>query len=243
MLSWFRSPPCCPVSPVQKEWLERRFGWLIEEFGLGFLQSVKQVLPTTEYFPAHYERTEEEIHSILKTVADYLDVDAATLRLRYYRGVDPHSFLEPSTEEGIFDICLDETMLDDPLVLVSVIASEIAHVILVGQKRANPEEADLVMLDELLIVYYGLGIIAANSVMRGTAFRSGRSAFWERQQHEQLSMNMYGYALALFALMREEPQPSWKSYLRPDVHASFDQSIRYIKETGDCSLEIPGSFS
>lgn len=243
MLSWFRSQPCCPVSPVQKEWLERRFNWLIDQFGLSFLQSVEQILPTTDYFPAHYEGTKEEIHSILETVAEYLDVDATTLRLRYYWGADPHSFLEPSTEEGIFDICLDETMLDDPLVLVSVIASEIAHVILVGQKRVNPEEGDLVMLDELLIVFYGLGIIAANSVMRGIAFRSGRTAFWERQQHEQLSLNMYGYALALFALMRTEPQPSWKSYLRPDVLASFEQSIRYLTETGDCSLKIPGSFS
>jgi len=239
MLSWFRSQPTCPVPLNEKEWLERRFQWLIDEFGLRFLRSVEQILPTTDYFPSQYEATDEEILALLETVAGYMHVDPGTLRLRYYDESDPHSFLEPSTEEGIFDVCLDIKMLEDPLLLVAVLASEISFVILTGENRVSSEEEDLELLDELLLVYYGLGIIAANSALSASAWSSGLYTYWRIRRYGNLSLDMYGYALALFALMREETQPAWMSFLRPDVKAAFENGVRYITRTGDCSLEIP----
>ncbi len=34
MFGWFRSKPTCPVTAEEKSWIEGRFIWLIDEFGM-----------------------------------------------------------------------------------------------------------------------------------------------------------------------------------------------------------------
>jgi len=43
-------------------------------------------------------------------------------------------------------------------------------------------------------------------------------------------MATYGYALALFSLLRDEPYPEWSNFLRPDVRDAFQKSLQYLQE-------------
>ncbi|PQO33065.1 hypothetical protein [Blastopirellula marina] len=89
MLQWIRaffsSPPVCPVNDDEREWLDDRFAWLIEEFGIERLRRGVTVLPTKQFFPGHYHATEDEIHHLLVIVARQMDVDPDCLWLSYYQ--------------------------------------------------------------------------------------------------------------------------------------------------------------
>jgi hypothetical protein len=46
---------------------------------------------------------------------------------------------------------------------------------------------------------------------------------------------MFGFALALFALMRGERNPSWSKYLEGSVSTFFKNGQKYLEKTGDGS--------
>ena len=47
----------------------------------------------------------------------------------------------------------------------------------------------------------------------------------------------WGYALALFAYMREEKTPEWINFLTLNVKSDFKQSERFIDENRDIILK------
>ena len=242
MFGWLRSKPTCPVSIEEKEWIERRFSWLTKEFGKKGLRSRRIILPTIEYFPASYHGSEEELVELMELVANYMDVEPACLRLKFYE--DNHSIMEGMLTEGssglyvesdgCYYIWLEVSRLGDPLAVVATLAHEIGHVVLLGQRRVSSSVEDHEQLTDLLTVFLGLGIFTANGVIQEDNWRVGRFSGWSIQRSGYLTMNMFGYALALFALARGENKPSWLSHLRPDVRRACRLGIRYIVHTGDC---------
>jgi hypothetical protein len=49
-----------------------------------------------------------------------------------------------------------------------------------------------------------------------------------------LPSRMFGYALAVFAWMRDEPHPPWARYLRGDPNSVFKSGLNYLRKTNDC---------
>lgn len=247
MFGWLRSNPTCPVKVDDKIWIEKRFAWLVQELGVDRLKHGTLILPTTEFFPASYHATEDELVDLMNRVAEYMDVDPESLSLNFYQEVRP-----PYTEgkssgtaglynkgEDHFEIWLEASTLIDPLGVVATLAHEIGHVILLGEQRVAQEEDDHEPLTDLLTVYLGLGIVTANSVLRETSWSDGQMSGWSHSRRGYLTMDMYGYALALYALSRGERSPDWLHHLRPDVRRACRNGLRYILENGDCSHWLP----
>src|SRR5262249_31759203 len=95
-------------------------------------------------------------------------------------------------------------------------------------------------LTDLLTVYFGLGIISANSYLREKRKQGLKYSSWSLSRVGYLLAPAYAYALALFALGRGEPNPDWARHLRPDVQQPFRQGLRYVQKTGDCVLSSSG---
>ncbi|RCS40711.1 hypothetical protein DTL42_25445 [Bremerella cremea] len=243
MLQWIRaffaSPPVCPVNEQEREWIDDRFAWLIEEFGMERLRQGITVLPTTQFFPGHYRATEDEIHHLLVIVAQHMDVDPDCLWLSYYGdGNQARNSLARDNwqstkglyseveESGFYRIQLNVDGLNDPLGVVATLAHEIGHVRLLGEDRVSREEHDHEPLTDLLTVFLGLGICTANSVIQEGNWNNGAASGWSMSRCGYLSMNMYGYALGLYALARREWKPAWLKYLRPDVRHACRNTIR-----------------
>jgi hypothetical protein len=55
---------------------------------------------------------------------------------------------------------------------------------------------------------------------------------WRISARGYFTMQMYGYALALFSLVRDEDAPTWSKHLRPDVRQAFQKSLRYFRQHG-----------
>lgn len=246
MLNWFRSEPRCPVSEEERTWIELRFGWLLNELGIDRLRQSSIVLPTTEFFPGRYRGTDEEINALLHLVAEYMGVPRESLQLQIYYEDRPQieGFITHSTaglyseSEGAFNIWIEDSTLNDPLATVSTMAHEIGHVVLLGERRLSPEEEDHEELTDLLTVFLGLGIICANSVIQENNWRVGRFSGWSIGRRGYLTMDMYGYALAIYLLLHEGFSKSCLTHMRPDVRVACRNGIRYIEATGKCSIDF-----
>ena len=244
LMDWFRGKPTCPIDEDTKWWMESRFSWLTEELGLERLLQGRTVVPTEEFLPRDYDCSEEGIHDLMCRVARYMDVDPDTLNLHFYEDTSPQyeGVANPRTaglyyaSEDKFNILLELQTLNDPASVVATLAHEIGHVILLGQNRISPEEPDHEKLTDLLTVFMGMGIIPANSVVHESHWQEGQSSVWKVGKRGYMSMNMYGYALALYTLARSDPYPNWSRHLRLDVRAAMKQSVRYIQKTQDCEF-------
>jgi len=246
MFEWIRSffsfAPVCPVNDEERQWLEERFEWLIEEFGIERLRSGTTVLPTTEFFSGNYHGTEDDVHQILLVVARHMDVDPDYVRVKFYtEGPDPIEGMaregtlglySESEDYGFYDIRINVDSLDDPLGIVSTMAHELGHVRLLGEERIWSEAPDHEPLTDLTTVFFGLGIFRANSVIR----EKTNTGSWSISRSGYLSMNMLGYALALYALARNETNPTWLKHLRPDVRHACRNTIR-LKHQPEANLE------
>jgi hypothetical protein len=245
MLDWFRAKPKCPVDESTKSWIETRFSWLTDKLGIERLQTGRTVLTTEEFLPLTYERTEEGIHDLMCRVATLMDVDSATLNLGFYEdGTPQFEGVINSRSAGLytktgekFDIWLEVYSLDDPVSVIGTLAHEIGHVILLGQNRISPDEPDHEELTDLLTVFLGLGIFPANSVVYESNWTEGQWSGWSMGKRGYMSMDMYGYAMSLYTLARDDPSPEWAVHLRPDVRAALKRGVRYIESTQDCSFK------
>ena len=247
MFGWFRAKIECPVDPETRQWLEERLDWLCREFGNERLLSATVVLPTPDFFPDPYDGTPEDARMMLDRVCEYMGIQGKTIDLEFFQDRNPVSDGEYQhgaaglyqENEGRFLVWVEMSNLGDPLGLVATLAHELGHVLLLGQGRIAREVDDHEPLTDLLTVFLGMGVFTANSVIRENYWQEGHLGGWSMQRRGYLTMPMYGYALALFARARGEPDPPWASELRPDVRQAFQQGERFLtqQETPDFENE------
>jgi hypothetical protein len=241
LFDWFRSKPACPIEQATREWINRRWSWLEQEFGVERVRSLPVVLPCYEFFPEPYHGTEADARQLLDRVCDYMKIDPATIYMSLYdesNAMDScYQFAGISQEgtaglfhpEGVgFRIWVEVNNLADPLAMVGTIAHELGHVHLLGHGRISPDEEDHEPLTDLLTVFLGMGVFTSNSVVREKHWRDGQFSGWSISRQGYLRMPDYGYAFAKFAQSRGEDGSAWSRELRLDVRAAFKQSMRFL---------------
>jgi hypothetical protein len=235
----------CPVEPAEHAWLHARMRWLVGEFGLDRARHGSVILPTPEFFPEPYDATPRAGRVLFNRVAHYMNVNPKGIEVVFYE----QSRLPPDGEmhhdaAGLYEgstlgtrIQLEQDALQDPLVLVATATHELAHVLLLGQGRLNGDEPDHEMVTDLLTIYLGLGIFTANSRIRSAAGQDGWMEKWSIRRLGYLSQPLTGYALALYARLRQEDNPAWCRHLCADVYSPFRKGLRWLKEQGDGVLD------
>jgi len=231
-----RLMPACPVDHDERQWIDWRMHWLMQEFGHDRLRRAEVVLPTPKFFPDAYDATLEDVRGILDRVCFYLGVDPTTVEVSIYQRANPVRDGEWQRgadglyveEDGVFRVAIEERNLNDPLALVATIAHELGHVLLLGHGRLPPDIEDHEPLTDLLTVFFGLGVITANAVIREKYWDAGHWAGWSMKRSGYLTMPQYGYALAWFARARGEQHPDWAGALRLDVRTAFAQASAFL---------------
>ena len=243
----FWSTPKCPVEPDDKLWLEEVMKWFLEEFGVDAFRDVTVVLPTDEFFPDAYCADEDDVRSLVERVCGYMDVNSDLIELEFFDSestelVNNLCCVESSSDgvlghyqkrEHKFVVSLASSGLTDPMSLVATIAHELAHVRLLGEDRIDADDPDHELFTDLLTVFFGLGVFTANSAFSFQQWTNTSSQGWQTQRRGYLSEEMFGYALALFALMRGEHNPAWSKYLEGSVTTYFKDSQRYLEKSGE----------
>jgi hypothetical protein len=131
-----------------------------------------------------------------------------------------------------FTISIDTSGLGDSMALAGTFAHELAHVRLLGEGRLTGTEYDNELLTDLTVVFFGLGILLANSP------RTWDSQYtkWpgtSLNKPEYMTTPMFGYALAHLAWFRGEDKPAWTKYLHWNARPDFKQGLRFLFKTGN----------
>ena len=223
----------CPLSTNEKVWVERRMRWFADQFGIDRMRNARVILPTDEFFPDRYEADEASARKCLDRMCAYMSIDPATITLEVLEddqmigAVGTYEMREQS------NICIAMSQLGYPDQLMSTLAHELAHELLLKIKRLSPDTSDHEQMTDLLPVFLGSGIFIANATVVVTSGEMGTLHFWHETKHGYLNSITLGYALALFAFVRGERRPAWAKYLRTDALATFRQGLRYLNNTGD----------
>ena len=247
MFGWFRRKPTCPVAPAARAWLESRTRWLVAEFGLAAARNAVMVLPLPEFFPDEYDGSRESGRLLFDRVCRYMRIEPGSVRLHFFDAHDSLSLLNRRFDRlegalgvyyaGARSIRIDDRTLQDPLTLVAVAAHELSHFLLLGQGRVSRHEPDHEKITDLLTVYLGFGVFIGNARVAWQpappADTEGRSA----EQLEYMGQAEVGYALALWARLRQETNPAWAASLCTDVRAYFTQSVAWLAAEGESGLD------
>lgn len=243
MFDWLFAPSC-PCDPSAKEWVEERLAWLADEFDDHAFNGRRIVLPQHEFFPSHYDRSEEAVRALLDQVCEYMDVIPDLVDMELVTGAGKLWLVNESGDDlpgaagtyqedyGRFLVRIDRSGPGDPMELIGTIAHELAHVRLLGEGRIMREVFDNELLTDLTVCHFGLGIFLAN-VPRNWKSGDTRWPDTNLRKPEYMTPPMFGWALAHLAWFRGEQQPAWANHLSSGARANLKQGLRYLTATGD----------
>jgi hypothetical protein len=239
----------CPVQEETRQWLERCFAWMIHSFGRENIKNRKVLTPSFKDFPVKYDGQYQSAIETLKIVATQMEINVDEIHLDIYKegiteidtgGVFGNRIFMKNDEQekysgGLYwgkhednkyHIGLEEKKLKEPPAIVATLSHELAHIKLLGENRIEKNNEPLT---DLTTIIFGLGIFNANA-----AFQT-KSSYdsWGWSKSGYLSQMEWGYALALFAYIREEENPDWINFLTTNVKADFNQGSRFINANKD----------
>jgi hypothetical protein len=237
-VAWFQ--PQCPVRPVEQTWIERELDWLVAQFGASRLHG-SVVLPNDDYFPGAYRGTRDDVAAVLRRICEHMNVDPARVLLVFDEHDDPalsahvaltsHSTAPAghhSVRDGRSVVGIRDDLAAKPAALVATIAHELGHVLLLADERISSDREDHEPLTDLLTVFFGLGIFAANAAFEYRQVARGRYSYSQSSRLGYLTEPMYGYALARYAWLRGETDPPWAHYLDTNPRAFLKRGLRYL---------------
>ncbi|MFT3823969.1 MAG: hypothetical protein QM731_08610 [Chitinophagaceae bacterium] len=244
-----RRPDTCPVPEDIRLWLENAFLQLLDLFGKEETLQRKVLVPHYTDFPIKYDGSEETAFRTLQVIASQMKIPFESIHLEFYDddvrqvssgsiyGTDlylgsrnnqsaPAGLYWGKNEQGKFIISLIRTKLSQPENMVATLAHELAHIKLLGEGRIAQNDEKLT---DLVTVLFGLGIFNANAAYQtytGIGYKGWRSMGYLKQME-------WGYALALFAHLRDEATPTWIEHLNLTVKGDFVQGQNFIKANPD----------
>jgi hypothetical protein len=243
----------CPVNAATQLWTESSLRWLGSEFGSRQLRQ-DVVLPNARFIPPGYAATGPEIERLVALACLHMQVDRQTIDLRLFDGSEEKQAAARTgrsravghfqVEDGRFVVSLDLSESADAVMLLAIVAHELGHVRLLGERRIGSERRDHERLTDLLTVFFGFGIFTTNAAMR---FDRGARGFWIQptEKYDDRTLNAasnsgyqrlgyltsgeFGYALGCFSWLRGESDPAWARFVNPGPLAEMRKSLTYLK--------------
>jgi hypothetical protein len=241
MLAWLFPRP--PVDLTEKTWVETRMGFLAEQFGWAHLLDAPVWSPTAGCLLGTCDGTCDGARRLMVRLCDHLRIDP--------RGFALEPLPDASCRGGIAADCpappsdtptrgtvlrVASSELADPVALAGTLARQLVGSLLA--RDASPgggDPRDGAWLRDLTAVFFGLGIPVANAALHETT-RAGSGRCGAPRQVGYLPARMTGYAMALFAYLRDDSRPAWRNHLRLDAMIAFTDGLRYLRRTGDSLL-------
>lgn len=229
--------PNCPVDAREKAWIETRLMWMCQQFGVNRLVDAEMLLPSDERLSA-LNGSEDVVRPVFNFLCDRMQLDPAKVELEFVPDDEiPNAAGVYSDEEAIPRIQIAQSQLNDAHCLVATLIHELSHNLFLGQGILTKDVIDHEQTTDLHAVFRGLGIFAANATVVETHERLGRWHSWNVGKQGYLTSREYGYALAVFAWIRQEARPIWRDMLRLDARSAFDDGLRHLRKRRDCLMD------
>jgi hypothetical protein len=243
--SKIKRPNTCPVDEDNRRWLEDSFLLLLAFFGKENTRQRKVLVPHHSDFPIVYNGSEETGFETLRIVARQMEIEPEHIHLEFYddrvkevatgspfgQGIYLTADKDESGAAGLYWgkgqddkylVSLVRSKLQQPENMVATLSHELAHIKLLGENRIVDNDEKLT---DLTTIFFGLGIFNANAAFQ--TYRGIDYSGWQKLGY--LSQMEWGYALALFAYVREEKNPKWIGHLTINVKGDFIQGQNFIE--------------
>ncbi|MEV3858940.1 hypothetical protein AB0J38_32075 [Streptomyces sp. NPDC050095] len=247
---WLRADPvdACPVPERQRKWIEWGLRWCAREFGPATDPLRTVAMPG--FAPSDFTCTQAEAEALVRRIGAVMGADITAISLVL---LDPPPGPAPTkrhtvgtyrkTAEGA-EISLNRSVADRPDAFAALVAHEVAHARLIGERHVENrtfgpgEEEDLT---DLATVHLGMGVLTANaadSYVKATGYSVtalGELTDWmltgrrDEPPHHMgyLSPQEFGYALACWSELRGDTAPGWARHLAASVRDAFAQGLAY----------------
>jgi hypothetical protein len=196
------------------------------------------IIPHINKIPIKISQTENCAKELVSFVASKMKIKRDLIDVKFYNQssmeLDTYLVTQLNDEDklssgqylgkskkGKYQILLETSKLKNPIALIATIAHELAHIKLLGEKRIKKNDE---LLTDLIPIIFGFGIFNANSIFQYQQDSSG----WRINSQGYLNEKMYGFALAKFALYRQDSKTEWSIYLTSTVKEEFEKSIIYL---------------
>jgi len=237
-----------PVDDATKAWIDQGFQKLEMLFGKDRMLRAEVILPIDKHFPDKFEKNEAGLQALFGRVCEYMGVNRSQVELAVIpdhvselkehmpiwssRSLDPAGLYTGAEGDELPLVSVRETTAENPMVAVAVMAHELAHVILLGEKLVDRKSKDMERFTDLTTVYLGLGAFNANAAFRYERHERLRTEGWSVSKTGYLSEEEFGYALAKFAFERGERKPGWAKHLASNIRTHFDDAARWLNKNG-----------
>lgn len=240
-------PVHCPLDEEEERWVDEVAKWVLAVFGEEYLRGKPQILPTRDFFDRKFDGSEADADWVLRKLCGIMDVDPERIVLVFHSEgpvqvseavmtqLDPKDpgavsgtaghYIE--REDGRFEISIETEGLKDTPALLATMGHELAHVKLLGERRIDENDE---LLTDLLPVFFGLGIFAANGVHRSSSWRGSGYGGWRISRQGYLPQRVFGYAIAQWSLFRGDAPKAISRHLDPNAKASFEETLRYLAQ-------------
>lgn len=230
----------CPLDPVTRAWVDKRWRWLTDEFGDAVLLDSPHVLPTPEFFPDQYEACDDGAERMGRRVCEYMQLPADLVDFEFYSDRAIPGLVNSAGraiggvagtfEDGArFRVRIERSQLSEPVTLAGTLAHELSHARLLGDNRIDPDCFDHELTTDLNVVFHGMGIFLANVPRHWDA----DTRHWpgtHQPAPTYMTGAMLGYALALRCCQRMESLPPWRKHINPGIRAEFKQAYRFLAQ-------------
>lgn len=199
---------------------------------------------TLEDFPELNKLTESSARNLFRRICEQYGFSKNSVELEFYQfddhgGGAPLGLYQQGNDLCRAKVCIATSLFQRPAEMVATMAHELAHHLLLsgsGDLDAA-DEIDHEYLTDLVMVFTGFGVFAANCTVLDRSYGDGTMSYFEISKSGYLSSIQFGYALGLMAWMRNENSPAWINQLRQDAKETCRNTIRYLKKTGDAFVD------
>lgn len=241
-----------PINEDESKWIEASLQWLIQQFGTDYFLGRRMILPESPFFPDKCHGTKECVCSLVSRVCGYMDVDSNRIEVEIFSdrddtvskhrlGEEQYSgaaglYLHPATPSDRAKVSINASKLNNPTALVATVAHELGHVILLGDGRLSRDDNSHEYMTDLLTVFLGLGIFTANAVVQFSQWQDHSHQGWSISRQGYMTEEMFGYALAACAWMRNDSGGAWMKHLSANLKHYFKTSLKYLENGGITSI-------
>jgi hypothetical protein len=226
--------------------VEARARWIMGSFPRLIELPVRR--PLREDFPDVFDGSPDSATALFDRVKSYLGLGEERIRIAFYREDDGLDELRlhysgsaggEAGTAGLFvhgegfrheepTVFVNHSQLADQVRLTSTLAHELGHFMLLVPPLPGADEEDHEPLTDLLTIFSGFGILTANTIVYSRSSEAGLMSRWQIGRTGYLSAEIAAYALAIYARLRGELRPVWRTHLDADPRAYFEQSRRYL---------------
>jgi hypothetical protein len=208
--------------------------WLSDHLGNERLLRAQVLLPTEQFFPDPYQATQGDVQGLVHRLGAYMGVETTRIRVEVLPDVELPEATGRYVQEGDQTVIqIAESQLANLVSVIATLTHELAHEILSGRRLLTVAGRDHEWVTDLVLVYLGVGIPAANTSIFEDYAEFGWGHRWTVRKQGYLPPQVFGYAFALFAFMRGEHDPHWAQQLRLDVRSAVQKGLCFLRHTND----------